>query len=199
MIALAVVLSLVTASDPLDMGDRRLDGVFRVAGGGVSVGGVEGVAPTLEVGVDLFLASRLGLRLTGGAVVRVGWGGFFALPEVVVRPVGGDHLLSPFLSAGVQVGAYNITDEALGRGQAGLPLFQPAAGGGQTEVPNEGPGGGGATPLALAIGPEATAGVSLRVSEGTVLDLGVRYAPFAWRGDWYHGVAVVLAVGGSLR
>jgi hypothetical protein len=173
---------------------------LRFGAGAATISSVTGFAPSFDVGVELALVGeRLALRLELNGALQYHWGVVGATPSVVwyLLPRA---LVSPYVAAGLQLGAANITDEALGRtstGSAALGVYRGAANSNPPETPmgeNVGASALGPTPLRFTWGPEATAGAVLRLLGGFALDVGLRYTSVRWRGDRLNGLGAALAV-----
>lgn len=198
MSAVALALLLVTSQSREFLEDevvprgRSPIADYRAGGGGMAIVDVDGTAPAGETGIEFVPWGPVALRLTLGAVVRVGWGAFFVTPEAVFRALPRHALLSPYLAAGLQAGFVNITWEAR---HHGMNEIQSAAGSVETGHEMSGDGGGaGPTPLRFTAGPQLTGGVRFQAFREYALDVGVRYALLRWQGAPYHAYGVVLTV-----
>jgi hypothetical protein len=168
---------------------------LRAGGGGTGFVDVEGIAPTAELGVEVARGERLGLRFTFGTALRVGWGSVFLSPELVWRAAPRHARLSPYVTAGLQAAALNITKRA-----RGLPEFgeaRSAASSTPVDGLNDPSAGGGPIPMRLSAGPQAGLGVTVPAL-GTTFDLGLRYNLHFWKGDAYSGLGLVLTVVGPM-
>lgn len=172
---------------------------FRGGGGATAIADVTGVAPGAEVGLELDPWELVGFRMTFGTAMRVGWGSFFATPEVVLRGAPMQASFAPYLAAGVQVAAVNITPRALGVSEStgairsGLTSDEGAA------DPRSGASADGPSPLSLSLGPQVGAGLELQLSPQVTVDLGVRYTLLTWNGDRYHAVSGTVMLCGPLH
>lgn len=167
---------------------------IRAGGGGTGFVDVDGIAPTAEVGFELPRSERLGLRFTFGTAMRVGWGSVFLSPELVFRAAPRAARASPYVTAGLQAAALNITKRA-----QGLPATAEARAAASSQ-PIDGlndPSGGGPIPMRLSAGPQAGLGVTVPAL-GTTFDLGLRYNLHFWKGDAYSGLGLVLTVVGPV-
>lgn len=167
---------------------------IRAGGGGTGFVDVDGIAPTGEVGFELPRSERLGLRFTFGTALRVGWGSVFVSPEVVFRAAPRGARVSPYLTAGLQTAALNITKRA-----QGLPATAESRSAASSQ-PIDGlndSSGGGPIPMRLSAGPQAGLGVTMSAL-GTTIDLGLRYNLHFWKGDAYSGLGLVLTFVGPV-
>jgi hypothetical protein len=202
MFALPVMIALL-AAQPFAAEDEvspLLRG-FRAGGGGLAILDVDGIAPTAEAGLELVPSDRLSVRLMAGAAVRVGWGAFYLAPDVAFRPLQREGGFVPYVAAGLHVGVLNLEhavdqDSAVARAAVG-GVSGPGDGGGAPLAAGAAPAG--PSPLAFTVGPQATAGFELQVTEAMRVDVGLRYTMLRWDGDFYNALGLVLTFLGPAR
>jgi hypothetical protein len=185
---------------PDDVQLRRLSAWrprFRTGLGASGLVDVDGLAPQGEVGLDFRADRRLGVRVSAGGAVRIGWGVFSVAPEAVLRLGRAEGLLSPYVAAGVQLAVLNIRDDMLGV-RRGTATARAAATSTPTEPGVEQQGGAGDTPLSLSVGPQATAGVAIRLSRRFALDVAARYTLPSWRSERYSGLGGLVALSAAI-
>ena len=202
--ALAVMATALAPQGALAAADRfaldddeptSVSGV-RAGAGGVHMNGVQGTAPSFEVGADVApWGDKLGLRLTFGTAMRSGWGavGYFA-PDLVYYPLGGrPGTWSPFLATGVQLGFVSITSWAAQ--STSVPAAMSAALGSEAippETPSLQPG---PSPLHVTIGPQATAGIRFALGRAG-LEVGGRFAYIHFDGDFFPSFSLIVTLVG---
>jgi hypothetical protein len=194
----AVVALLLAATSAQDVIDGDVPPApdsreFRAGGGATTFVDVDGVAPTAEIGLELPRWRYVGVRFTFGTALRVGWGTVYLAPEAVFRILPREARVSPYLTAGLQAAALNITKSA--RGLPDLAESRAAATGNPIEP--EYPSGSGPLPLRFSAGPQAGLGATF-AALGTTLDVGVRYNLHFWEGDPYSGLGLLLTVVGPM-
>jgi hypothetical protein len=178
--------------------------------GAMAIQDVEGVAPSLDVGIDWApWGDHVGLRLTVETAMRVGWGMAALAPELTVHPMGRSHRISPFLNAGLQLAVLNLTDSARGvtpeLATSGLTggLRRTAQAAGSINDNGEPTGVEPAPPVpvpfAASLGPQATAGVAFGLGSMN-MELGARWSMLRWTGGtWYSSFSVMVSYVGFNR
>ncbi len=199
-LALATLLTGTSVSAPVAVEaaapepERPHDREFRFAAGAGAIESLYGKAATAEIGVEVDPWDRVGFRVTVGGTMRYTWGMLSVTPEVMLRATPLRARVSPWLSAGIQVGALEVTEEAR-TGAAALPLRSRAS---VTDDPGERIAAAlrGTMPFSLSVGPQVAAGVALRIAPELSVDLVARSTLVRLDGDWLVALGGVVALCG---
>lgn len=178
-IAVAPVVRPLSVPAPIVDADARPErGTFRVTLGGGGVSGLNGVSPTVLVGLEVTPWKHVGLRGGMGMVAATGGGAWSSaeLSAAVVYHALPGAFLDPWVAAGAQFGVLSLYREPAG----GAPLSFATNGGGPIP-PAESVGGRG--PVDAYVSPELQLGVTTRLRGRLALDVGVRYLSLSYKGD----------------
>jgi hypothetical protein len=205
-VALAIVL-LTGQSPPSAQDDFYMDekpqqetriADFRAGAGGAAILDVNGeLGAAAEAGLELKPWGPVGLRISIGSNMKIGWGTFYLAPEAVFRLNDIHSTFSPYLTVGGNVTLVNISDQALGIDRIPIWRAKEGAAGSNDSPPRADPQDAGA-PLGSAIrssfGPQATLGLRWQAFNRLGLDLGARWTMLRFRGETYQNFGAVLTV-----
>ncbi len=177
---------------------------LRLAMGAGVMQDAPGVSPLVDFSYVRDAWRRAGVRVNLGLALGTGWTALDLAPSFVLRGADAGARLTPYLAAGPQLSAISVNSDLPSSTTRRLPLPMragPLAAGSPGEGPlgaTERGGGIGAAPFRFFYGPQATAGVLLRIASDVFVDVGARYELRVYRGNAHHGGGATLGVFATL-